>query len=186
MSDRESAGDAESRRPQNMTRVQRYLGGRHRCGGLRKKTRWARDIISLVDDIDPGDRQLGELLQSLDLVDRDTLTALLIEARKQHRSLRQALLRSGCLTLYQMALIETGAIDRLVMGPVRVIDRLRSTVHETVYRSLRSARRPGCRTAPLDEAEAEDAVHPDEFASASDRRPLCSISTWPLRWKCWR
>src|SRR5215472_5372660 len=44
------------------------------------------------------------------------------------------LLSSGFVTLYQMAMIEAGNFDRLVLGPVRVMDRLRQTAHETVYR----------------------------------------------------
>src|SRR5437879_3860323 len=85
-------------------------------------------------EIDEGDQKLGELLQSLELVDVDSLSSLLVEARKQRRSLRQMLLSSGFVTLYQMAMIEAGNFDRLVLGPVRVMDRLRSTAHETVYR----------------------------------------------------
>ena len=86
------------------------------------------------EEIDEGDQKLGELLQSLELVDADSLSALLVEARKQRRSLRQMLLSSGFVTLYQMAMIEAGNFDRLVLGPVRVMDRLRSTAQETVYR----------------------------------------------------
>src|SRR5262249_45563885 len=91
-------------------------------------------ILTLTNEIDPGDRKLGDLLRSLDLVDEQTLTSLLVEARRQRRSLRQALLAGGYLTLFQMALIETGNIDGLVLGPLRVIDRLRTTPHEAVYR----------------------------------------------------
>src|SRR5262249_58349901 len=39
-------------------------------------------VLSLTDDLDPGDRQLGDLLRALELVDADTLTALLLEARR--------------------------------------------------------------------------------------------------------
>jgi chromosome segregation ATPase len=94
----------------------------------------ARHILPMTEEIDEGDQKLGELLQSLELVDADSLSALLIEARKQRRSLRQMLLSSGFVTLYQMAMIEAGNFDRLVLGPVRVMDRLRLTAHETVYR----------------------------------------------------
>src|SRR6185369_2982612 len=85
------------------------------------------DVLSLTDDLDPGDRKLGDLLRSLDLVDADTLTALLLEARRQRRSLRQVLLAGSYLTLYQIALIEAGSPDGLVLGPVRIIDRLQAT-----------------------------------------------------------
>src|SRR5207302_5919463 len=82
----------------------------------------------------PLRRQLGDLLRSLGLIEAETLTALLVEARRQRRSLRQILLASGVVTLYQMALIEAGNLDALMLGPVRVVDRLRVTPRETVYR----------------------------------------------------
>ena len=92
------------------------------------------NILSLTGEPDAGDRQLGDLLRSLELIDQDTLTALLLEARRQRRSLRQLLLAGNYLTLYQMALIEAGNLDGLVLGPVRIIDRLAATPHEAVYR----------------------------------------------------
>src|SRR5262249_21682511 len=61
----------------------------------------ARGILALTGDVDPGDRQLGDLLRSLELVDADTLTTLFAEARRRRRSLRQVLLSSGQVTLYQ-------------------------------------------------------------------------------------
>ena len=92
-----------------------------------------RDILS-IGPVDPGDRKLGQVLREALLVDADTLTALLAEARRQRRSLRQVLLASGAVTLYQLALIEAGNIAGLMLGPVRVIDRLRATPLEAVYR----------------------------------------------------
>jgi chromosome segregation ATPase len=130
-------------------------------------------VLSLADELDPGDRQLGDLLHSLDLVDADTLTALLHEARRQRRSLRQVLLsaRGGggapILTLYQLALIEAGNLDGLVLGRLRVIDRLPATPRETVYRVFDPQRAgDGGGTVllrHLAEAEMQNAVHPDEF-----------------------
>jgi chromosome segregation ATPase len=93
-----------------------------------------RHILPMNEEIDEGDQKLGELLQSYGLVESETLSQLLVEARKQHRSLRQMLLASGSVTLYQMAMIEAGNFDSLVLGPVRVLDRLRVTAQETVYR----------------------------------------------------
>src|SRR5262249_49733952 len=87
----------------------------------------SRDILALTQEVEPADRKLGELLLSLHLVDAETLDALFIEAERQHRSLRQALLAGGYLTLYQMALIETGNVAGLVLGPLRIIDRVRVT-----------------------------------------------------------
>jgi chromosome segregation ATPase len=120
-------------------------------------------ILSLTGDVDAGDRQLGELLRTLGLVDADTLTALLLEARRQRKSLRQLLLAGNYLTLYQMALIEAGSLDGLMLGPVRVIDRLQATPHEAVYRVFdpRSEREAVLRH--LAEGELQDAVRPDEF-----------------------
>src|SRR5262249_5112159 len=93
-----------------------------------------RDILSITEPVDTSDRELSELLTSLELIDRETLNALLIEARRQRRSLRQVLLASGVVTLYQLGLIEAGNVAGLMLGPVRVVDRLRVTAHEAVYR----------------------------------------------------
>jgi chromosome segregation ATPase len=145
-------------------------------------------ILSLTGDVEPGDRQLGELLQSLGLVDAETLTTLFVEARKQRRSLRQALLASGDLTLYQLALIEAGNLDGLILGPLRVVDRLRVTPRETVYRVFDSRRSQEASAVAvlrhLSEAEAADAVRPDEFrqrfaAAAALRHPHLA-ATWEV------
>jgi chromosome segregation ATPase len=120
-------------------------------------------ILSFSDEIEPGDRTLGELLHSLKLVDSETLQHLLEEALRHHRSLRQALLAGGYLTVYQMALIETDNLDALVAGPVRVIDRLRSTPREAVYRVFDPRQKREAVLRHLAEAEMENAVHPDEF-----------------------
>ena len=125
-----------------------------------------------VQELDPGDRQLGELLRSLDLVDADTLAALWAEAGRQRRTLRQVLLASGAVTLYQLALIEAGNLDGLVLGRFRVIDRLRATPREALYRVLDPTRldaRGGgvFLLRHLAEAEMHDAVHPDEFRQRS-------------------
>lgn len=117
---------------------------------------------------DPGDRQLGELLRSHELVDAETLASLWAEAGRQRRPLRQVLLASGVITLYQLALIEAGNVDGLMLGRFRVIDRLRATPRETLYRVLDPTRAEG-RSAGLyllrhlSEAEMHDATHPDEF-----------------------
>ena len=122
-----------------------------------------RGILALTGDVDPGDRQLGDLLRTLELIDADTLTALLMDARRQRRSLRQLLLAGNYLTLYQMALIEAGNLDGLVLGPVRVIDRLKVTPREAVYRVFDPRGNREALLRHLAEAEMEDAVRPDEF-----------------------
>jgi len=111
----------------------------------------------------PADRQLGDLLRSLELVDADTLTALLVEARRQRRSLRQLLLAGNYLTLYQMALIEAGNLDALMLGPVRVVDRLRTTSTETIYRVFDPRRNQEAVLRQLSDEEMQDAVRPDEY-----------------------
>jgi chromosome segregation ATPase len=121
-----------------------------------------------VEEPDPGDRQLGELLRSLALVEADTLAALWAEATRQRRTLRQVLLASGAITLYQLALIEAGNLDALVLGRFRVFDRPRISPREAVYRVFdpkRAAERSGgvYLLRHLGEAEAADAVRPDEF-----------------------
>jgi chromosome segregation ATPase len=122
-----------------------------------------RDILSLTGDVDPPDRHLGDLLQSLRLVDADTLTALLVEARRQRRSLRQLLLAGSHLTLYQVALIEAGNLDALVLGPVRVIDRIRVTPAESIYRVFDPRSNREALLRHLTEEEMHDAVRPDEY-----------------------
>ena len=122
-----------------------------------------RDILSLTGEADTGDRQLGELLRSLELIDADTLRALVLEARRQRRSLRQLLLSGNYLTLYQMALIEASNLDALVLGPVRVVDRLGATPHEVVFRVFDPRHEREAMLRHLAEEEMQDAVRPDEF-----------------------
>jgi hypothetical protein len=125
-------------------------------------------IIPLPDDLDPADRKLGELLRSLDIVDRETLHAMWDEARRQRRTLRQVLLSGGYLTLYQLALIESGNLSGLMLGRFRVIDRLLSTPREAIYRvfdpQLAGEAEAGtCLLRHLGEPEMLDAVRPDEY-----------------------
>jgi hypothetical protein len=79
------------------------------------------------------DRQLAELLTGMSLIDQSTLAVLLQEARQRSSSLRDALVDGDYLTSYQMELIEAGKLEALVLGPLRVVDRLRMTPLETVY-----------------------------------------------------
>ena len=123
----------------------------------------APGVLPMSGEAEPADRRLGDLLRSLELVDADTLGALLQEARRQRRSLRQLLLAGNYLTLYQMALIEAGNLDGLVLGPARVIDRLQSGPRETVYRVFDPRRNGEALLRCLAESEMHDAVHPDEF-----------------------
>jgi hypothetical protein len=122
-----------------------------------------RDILSLTDPPDPGDKVLGELLRKLDLVDAETLQALLVETRRQRRSLRQVLLASGAITLYQMALIEAGNVDGLALGPVRVIDRVRVTPQESIYHVFDPRRSQEAVLRHLSEEEMRDPLRPDEY-----------------------
>jgi len=122
-----------------------------------------RNILSITGAVEPGDKKLGDLLRVSQLMDTETLTALLAEARRQRRSLRQVLLASGVITLYQLALIEAGNIDGLMLGPVRIVDRLRVTTHETVYRVFDPRRGVEAVLRHLAEADMGDAVKPDEF-----------------------
>jgi hypothetical protein len=122
-----------------------------------------RDILSLTGDVEPADRKLGELLLQLGLVDQEALIPLWNEARRQRRSLRQVLLTSGTITLYQMALIEAGNVDRLMLGPYRVIDRMQATPREVLYRVFDPDRGGLALLRQLAEGEMADAVHPDEY-----------------------
>jgi len=120
-------------------------------------------ILTFPGAADEADQKLGELLRTLELIDADTLGALLAEARRQRRSLRQILLASGTVTLYQMAIIEAGQVDALMLGPVRVIDRLRMTNRETLFRVFDPRRGQEAVLRHLSEDEMHDAVRPDEF-----------------------
>jgi len=124
-------------------------------------------ILPLPDDLEPADRKLGDLLRSLDIVDRDTLHVLWEEARRQRRTLRQVLLAGGYLTLYQLALIESGNLNGLILGRFRVIDRLLATARETIYRvfdpQLKGQDEGTCLLRHLGDAEMLDAVRPDEY-----------------------
>jgi hypothetical protein len=124
------------------------------------------------EEPDPVDKQLGELLRSHGLVDAETLSALWADAGRQRRTLRQVLLSSGTITLYQLALIEAGNLDALVLDRFRVIDRVRAGAREAVYRVHDPSRvgqsgRAGAESVfvlrHLAEGEMNDAVHPDEF-----------------------
>ncbi len=114
-------------------------------------------------DLEPGDRHLGELLRSLELIDPIALDSLWNEARRQRRTLRQVLLASGAITLYQLALIEAGNLDALVLGRFRVVDRVRVTPREAVYRVF-DPTADGVRVLRiLGDSEMHDATHPDEY-----------------------
>jgi hypothetical protein len=120
-------------------------------------------ILSIVGELDPADRKLGELLLSNGLVEEEILVPLWNEARRQRRSLRQMLLSSGAITLYQLALIEAGNLDSLVFGPFRVIDRVQSSPRETLFRVFDPKRSTVALLRHLSEPEMADAVHPDEY-----------------------
>lgn len=132
----------------------------HRQGAVEETE---HGILSMLGEVEPGDQHLGDLLRSLELIDGDTLAALLLEARRQRRSLRQLLLAGNYLTLFQLALIEAGNLDGLVLGPVRVIDRLQATPREAVYRVFDPRRNCELLLRHLAESEMEDAIRPDEF-----------------------
>src|SRR5204863_3511905 len=63
----------------------------------------------------------------------------------------------------QLALIEAGNVDGLVLGPIRIIDRLRASAHETVYRVFDPRRGVEAVLRHLAESDMIDAVKPDEF-----------------------
>jgi hypothetical protein len=117
----------------------------------------------MLGELEPGDRKLGDLLQSLELVDADTLHALLLQARRQRRSLRQLLLAGNYLTLFQLALIEAGNLEGLALGPVRVIDRVHAGAAELRYRVFDPRRSQEALFRHLSEEVADDPVRPDEF-----------------------
>lgn len=120
-------------------------------------------VLSLAGGIDPADQALGDQLHRAELIDGETLETLLRQARRERRTLRQILLADNYLTLYQMALIEAGNLDGLILGPVRVIDRRQSTSRECLYRVFDPRHNREVLLRHLSESEMHDAVHPDEY-----------------------
>ena len=112
-----------------------------------------------------ADKQLSELLGSLNLIDSQTLEKVLAESRRRRCSLRQLLLAEGYLSLYQMALIEAGNLDGLKLGPVRVIGKVPSTPRESVYRVFDPRRSVEGVLRHLSESEMADSIRPVEFRS---------------------
>lgn len=110
---------------------------------------------------DPADQQLGDLLLRRGLVDDAAMQALWNESRRQRKSLRQTLLSSGVLTVYQLALIEAGKFDGLVMDRFRVFDRVRTTPREYAYRVFDPSR-PNVPTV-LRVLQDGDEVHREEY-----------------------
>lgn len=115
------------------------------------------------NSIEPTDKKLGNQLVSLGLVESDTLFTLMTDAKKSRKSLRQALLNGGYLTFYQMALIEAGNINGLMIDRFRVIDKLPSTSKEFVFQVFDPAKKAECVLRHLSESELSDPYHPDEF-----------------------
>jgi hypothetical protein len=113
--------------------------------------------------IEPSDKKLGNQLVSLGLVESDTLQTLMADAKKSKKSLRQALLNGGYLTFYQMALIEAGNINGLMIDRFRVIDKLPSTSKEYIFQVFDPSKKIECLLRHLSESELSDPYHPDEF-----------------------
>lgn len=116
-----------------------------------------------ADDLEQADHGLGRQMLELGLIDNDSLLALLGDARKNHKTLRQALLNGGYLTFYQLALIEAGNLTSLMIHRFRVIDKLRSSSKECLYRVFDPSHNQECLLRILSETELMDPVHPDEF-----------------------
>ncbi|MFQ3592663.1 MAG: hypothetical protein SNJ82_05655, partial [Gemmataceae bacterium] len=117
----------------------------------------------VAENGDSADRALAELLQTHELIDAEALATLLSEARRQRRSLRQLLLSGGHLTIYQLAMIEAGNPEALLLGPLRIVDKLPSGPREAVFRVYDPRHDRDCILRHLAESEMIDAVRPDEF-----------------------
>lgn len=112
---------------------------------------------------------LADWLGELELIEPATLAALLDEARQRGQSLREMLIEGEYLTAYQIELIEQGRLEALVVGSLRVIDRLRITPMETIYRVFDPRRGEEVLLRQLspraDAAQVEDFRH--RFAAAA-------------------
>jgi hypothetical protein len=82
----------------------------------------------------PADLQLAEQLLTAEVIDRPTLAALLADARRRECSLRDLLLEGEYLSAFQLEMIEANRLDALLAGRLRILDRLRLTPLETIYR----------------------------------------------------
>jgi hypothetical protein len=122
-----------------------------------------RDILSITGPVDPSDQTLATTLTEHQLVDANAVHALLVEALRQRRPLKQVLVAAGAVTPYQLALIEAGKLDGLAIGPFRVVDRIRQTPYETIYRVFDPRRGQEALLRHLSEDAALDAVLPDEY-----------------------
>ncbi|MSR30339.1 MAG: hypothetical protein EXR99_02425 [Gemmataceae bacterium] len=112
---------------------------------------------------EPGDRKLGQQLLKLGLIDSATLESLLRASCNQRKSFRNLLLNGGFLTFYQLALIEAGNLDGLMIDRFRVIDRLQSNPREVRYRVFDPVLQKEVLFRQLSEQEMEDPCHPDEY-----------------------
>ncbi len=150
------------------------------AGARPESVKVAANSFYPAHELDPGDRHLGELLRSLELVDAETLQSLWASAGQQNRTLRQVLLASGAVTLYQLALIEAGNLDALMIGRFRVVDRIRFTPREACFR-VYDPTHGICLLRILGDAEMHDALHPDEyrmrFAATMDARDPGLLAT---------
>ncbi len=131
-----------------------------------------RDILSLTDPADPSEQQLSDLLRRANLVDANSLQALVVESRRQRRPLRQVLVAGGTLTPYQLALVEAGNADALLLGPWRVIDRIRATPRENVYHVFDPRRNQETLARHLSEEQAKVPGRSDEFRQSFTRTRL--------------
>lgn len=120
-----------------------------------------RDILSIAGPTGGDDQRLAKLLAEHQIVDAAAAHSLLVEARRQRRPLRHVVVASGAATPYQVALLETGHESGLALGPFRVVDRLRQTPYEVIYRAFDPRR--GRETLVRHLNDTGDAVLPDEY-----------------------
>jgi hypothetical protein len=145
-------------------------------------------VSSLSTDFYPADRALGEMLRANGMLTADMLTTLLAEAKKQRRPLRQLLLASGALTLYQLALLEAGNLEGLLLGPLRVLDRIHANTYETCYRVFDARRAHSAPGPAMLRHLAEAAMHEPgraddfrrQFSAASQVRHPNLAQTWEV------
>ncbi len=97
-------------------------------------TESAPNTLPLRPRLSPADQKLADLLAELTLVDQATLASLLSESGEGSGALRDALRKRELLTPYQIEHLEAGRLEALRVGPLRIVDRLRLTSIETVYR----------------------------------------------------
>jgi hypothetical protein len=93
-----------------------------------------RTILPIRTAMDPEDERLVEQLRHAGLLDQPTIDTLIQAGRQRGCGLRKTLLEGEYLTPFQLECLDAGRAGSLCVGAIHLVDRLRQTAVETVYR----------------------------------------------------